>query len=289
MRPRFLPLVLAAACASKGGQGARGQGGEAAEVVVPEAPAGAAWRTARGVAWEEMLEDLATADVVCLSFFGDLDVEAGSEGVRLVSPADDLYVPVLDYLYKRGRLHAIALDAFPRTAQAALDDFSFGRIDESELAKRVGDLGDGKILSFARERRLPLLALRVEPEIENAVSQGGLEALTEEQRLSLPAVHDTDPKTEPYPLVPHGPTSIGLMLDVAADVIVRWYRDAAPEGAQVAVIAWSQPPRSLPERLHARNGKSYRTLVALPGAAEAADPVVFTRSYSDYVWFTGGK
>jgi Haem-binding uptake, Tiki superfamily, ChaN len=272
MHPRFLPLVVLAACASKGGQGERGQG-DAAEVVVPAAPAGGAWRTARGVAWKEMLEDLAEADVVFVS---------GSRDVELAT---------LDYLSKRGRLHAIALDAFPRTAQAALDDFSFGRIDEAELAARCGGVADGisPVLAFARERRLPVVALGVEAEILNAVEAGGLEALTEEQRRSLPAVHATDPRTEFFPLTQHGPIAIGLMLDVAADVVVRWYRDAAPEGAQVAVLAWSQPPRSLPERLFARSGKSYRTLVALPGTADVAERDVFARSYADYVWFTGGK
>jgi hypothetical protein len=268
MLRRFVPLALLAACASKGGQGAGGQGGEA-EVVLPPAPAGDAWKTARGVPWKEMLEDLAEADVVFVSGSRDLDLL------------------VLDYLYKRGRLHAIALDSLPRTAQGALDDFSFGRIDEAGLAERCGDFADGTppLLLFARERRLPVLALGVEREIENAVSQGGLEALSEEQRRSLPAVRATDPKTELFPLTQHGPIAIGLMLDVAADVIVRWYRDAAPEGAQVAVFSWSDPPRSLPERLFARSGKAYRTLVALPGASGEADRAVFAKSFADYVWF----
>jgi len=165
------------------------------------------------------------------------------------------------------------------------------RIDEAELAARCGGVADGArpLLAFARERRLPLLGLGVEREIADAVSQGGLDALSEEQRRSLPAVHATDPKTEFYPLAPHGPIAIGLQLDVAADVVAGWYRDAAPEGAQVAVFAWSEPPRSLPDRLFARNGKAYRTLVAVPGTAEAADAAVFAKSYADYVWFTGAK
>ncbi|MCK6460090.1 MAG: ChaN family lipoprotein [Planctomycetes bacterium] len=268
MYPRFLPLALLAACASKGGQGAGGQG-DAAEVVVPAAPAGDAWRTARGVPWKEMLGDLAEADAVFVS---------GSREVELA---------VLDYLFKRGRLHAIALDSFPRTAQAALDDYSFGRIDEAELARRCGDFADGTppLLLFARERRLPVLALGVERGILEAVERGGLEALSEEQRRSLPAVHATDAKTELFPQTQHGPVAIGLLLDVAADVIVRWYRDAAPEGAQVAVLAWSDPPRSLPDRLFARSGKAYRTLVALPGKPGDAEAKVFSKGFADYVWF----
>jgi hypothetical protein len=250
---RFVPLALAAACASKGGEGARGQGETPAEappeVVVPPAPEGAAWKTARGAAWDEMLKDLADADVV---FVG------GGAGLEL---------PVLDYLYKRGRLHAIGLGTFPRTAQKALDDFCFGRIDVAELERRCGAVGDVRpVLLFAAELRLPVLALAVEPEILAAVEAGGIEALTEEQRRSLPAVQATDPKAE-------APGSIagGLRMDVPVDVVVRWYRDAAPEGAQMAVLGTSSvPPRSLPERLLTRSGKSYRTVVSLEGKPEAA-------------------
>lgn len=247
-----------AACASTGGEGARGQGEK--EVVVPPAPAGDAWRTARGAPWEDVLEDLGGADVAFV---------AGNRELELA---------VLDYLFKRGRLHAIGLDTFPRTAQKALDDFSFGRIDEAELEKRCGALADADrpVFAFARERRLPVLGLGVEAEIHEAIVAG---TLTEEQRRSLPAL--------PAP----GPGS-GFDVEVAADVVVRWYRDAAPEGAQVVILAASQriaPRDGLPERLFARSGKTYRTLVALPGTATAADPAVFARTYADYVWFTGEK
>jgi hypothetical protein len=234
--------------------------------VIPPAPEGAACKTARGASWNELLEDLAGADAVFVS--GD----------------DRLEIPVLDYLHKRGRLHAIGLGTLPRTAQKALDDYCFARIDVIELEKRCGAIADAgrAVLAFAAERRVPVLALGVEPEILNAVQAGGLEALTEEQRHSLPAVR---PAEQPA-LADLEPLALGLRMDVSVDVVVRWYRDAAPEGAQVAILgASSAPPRSLPERLLARIGKSYRTLVAVEGKPETADPAVFSRSYADYVWF----
>src|SRR5262245_19811259 len=255
---RVLPLALAAACASKGGEGARGQGETPPEVVIPPAPEGSAWKTARGASWNEMLEDLAGADVVFVS-----------GGVEL---------PVLDYLYKRGRLHAIGVEAFPRTAQAALDDFSFGRIDAAELERRCGALaeGDRAILAFAAERRVPVLGLGLEPEIAAAVAEGGVASLSEEQRRSLPATNAAAPAADGVD---------GLRMDVAADLVVGWYRAAAPEGAQVAVLSARIAPRSLlPERLFARSGKAYRTLVAVEGKPETVDPSVFSRSYADYVW-----
>ncbi len=260
MLSRFLPLLFVAACASKGGEGAGGQGGP--EVVVPPAPVGAAWRTARGAAWKDVLEDLAEADVVF--------VAADDEAMRLA---------VLQYLFDRGHLHAIGLETFPRTAQAALDDFSFQRIDEAELANRCGAIADADrpVLAFGRERRLPVVGLGVEAEIRVAFEGG---TLTEEQRRSLPAL--------PEP----GKSLVVLDREVAADAVVRWCRDAAPAGAQVAILAAREqvaPREGLPERLFARSGKTYRTLVALPGTAAAAEAAVFSRGYADYVWFTGDK
>jgi len=271
MLPRFLPFLLVAACASKGGEGARGQG-DAPEVVVPPAPAGAAWKTAHGAAWREVLEDLAQADVVF--------VAADDDAMRLA---------VLQYLFDRGRLHAIALDAFSRTAQTALDDYSFQRIDEAELEKRCGPWGNActPALEFARERRVPVLGLSVEPEIAGAVASGGLDALSDEQRRSLPAVpSDASPHLAP----PEWSIVNSLVVEVAVDVLVRWYRETAPEGAQVVVLSrWIAPKSLLPERLRARSGKTCRTLVALAGTADAADPSVFAESYADYVWFVPPK
>lgn len=274
MLRRFVPLALVAACASKGGQGAGGQGDEA-EVVVPAAPAGDAWKTARGVPWKEMLEDLAEADVVFVS---------GSREVELA---------VLDYLFKRGRLHAIALDSFPRTEQGSLDDFSFGRIDEAELGQACAIAEtDRPVLAFARGRALPVLGLGLEQAIRDAAQTPALmDGLTEEQRRSLPAL----PSQAKFD-GPTGQPQMALLrkldLAVAADVVVRWYRGSAPEGAQVAILvptATVAPRDGLPEILFARSGKTYRTLVALPGKPEGAEAMVFSKSFADYVWFVPAR
>jgi hypothetical protein len=279
MVPRLLPLLLVAACASKGGEGVRGQGEE--EVVLPAAPAGDAWETARKAPWKEILEDLAKADVAYVS--GDRAME----------------LAVLDYLFRRGRLHAIALDTFPRTAQKELEEFSFARIDEAELAKTcaIAD-ADRPVLAFARERRIPILGLRLEQEIRDGIRKKGpdgfpllMDGLSEAQRLSLPALpsatHFEGPNNDPFLSLERK-----LELAVAADVVVGWYRDMAPEGAQVAVLAATAsvaPREGLPDVLFARNGKTYRTLVALDEAVGKSDSSVFAKSYADYVWFLPAK
>lgn len=288
MVPRVLPLLLLAACASKGGQGVRGQGEN--DAAVPHAPDGAVQQTARGAKYADVLEDFAHADIV------------------LLAAGDAMRLPVLQFLFERGRLHAIGLESYPRTAQAVLDEFSFGRIDEAALEQRAGPVADAdrEVLAFAHERRLPVLCLGLEPEIRNAMlSPGpdggpplGREGLSEAQKRALPPVPSVVRETF------RGPDNgMGVVADVAdyvgrveeevaADAVVRWYRDAAPEGAQVVILAAREriaPRDRLPGRLSMREGKTCRTLIELPGKAEEADPTVFAGSYADYLWFAGRK
>lgn len=276
MLPRLLPLLVAFACASKGGPAVRGQA--MPEAVVPPAPPGTLQKTAHGMKYAEVLEDLTRADIVLL---------AADNAFRLRT---------LEFLAARGRLHAIGLESLPRTAQKALDDFSFHRIDETELEERIGPIPDAdrRVLTLARERRLPLLGLGLEQEIRQAMlatgtdgSPLGRDGLSEEQRRSLPPVPS-------FALPEKGAPDAALYLrlletEVETDVVVSWYREAAPQGAQVAILAAREriaPRDRLPGRMSTRAGKSYRTVVALSGKVEACDPSVFAPGYADYLFFT---
>jgi len=278
MVPRLCALLLAIAACSSTKDAANGED-EAADVAVPPAPSGEIVRTSRDAPFAEVLEDLAKAD-------------AAFVGGRPGDPAhQELQLAVVDYLAQRGRLHAIGLDIFDRGSQAALDEFVFGRIGEDEMRARTGLAQRPDfpyelyrpVLMLARERRLPLLALRVESGIRAAVEKGGLDALTPEQRMGLPAISPS--------VVGDSGLADQLEIEVAADVIVEWWRTKAPGDAQVAVLAaatWVAPRAALPERLFLRAGRPYGTLVALPGKAGDADPARSDRSFADYVWFTGG-
>ena len=282
MVPRLWALLLLfAACKSTGKE--PGEGETFVHAAVPPAPSGEVVRTSRGAAFAEVLEDLAEADVVYI---------AGRPG----DPAHhEIQLVILEYLAENGgdecRLHAIGLDIFERGSQAALDDFVYGRIGEAEMLARTGieqrsDVSFDPyrpVLALARARRLPVLALGVEGGIRAAVASGGLDALTPEQRLRLPAISPT--AADPGDLVRQ------VEIEVAADVIVEWRRTAAPENAQLVVLAAPArvaPRAALPERLFARTGKQYRTVVARPERKEDADPRLSDRSYADYLWFTGG-
>ena len=214
----------------------------------------------------EVLDALAGTDVVYL-------------GERPGAPAADrlMQLRVVEYLADRGRLHAVGLACFERPAQAALDAYSQASIDVDQLRERTrSSLRPGAdfasllpILELARRLRLPLLALSVESEIEDRVRAGGLEALPEKARRTLPAIGSSRPAA--------------LEQAVIADRVVRWFL-TAPDDAQIAVLA---PNRhlvrrsGLPELAFQRNGKRYLTLVPLE---EGERREVFDFSYADFVW-----
>ncbi|OGW49978.1 MAG: hypothetical protein A2078_02900, partial [Nitrospirae bacterium GWC2_57_9] len=101
-------------------------------------------------------------------------------------------------LYQQDRKLAIGMEMFQRPFQKVLDDYVAGVIDEraflkgTEYFKRwVFDYNLYKpILDFAREKRIPVIALNQRKEITEKVSKSGLDALTDEERKDLPQQMD---------------------------------------------------------------------------------------------------
>jgi uncharacterized iron-regulated protein len=101
-------------------------------------------------------------------------------------------------LYVRNNKIAIGMEMFQRPFQKALDDYIAGTIEEreflrsSEYFKRWGfDYNLYKdILRFARQEKIPVVALNIRREIVDKVSKQGIEALTEEERKELPDAMD---------------------------------------------------------------------------------------------------
>lgn len=99
---------------------------------------------------------------------------------------------------------AVGMEYFPRIMQAHLDDYIAGRIDEQELL-RVTDYYENwgydyrlyaPILRFAREQKIPLVALNVPPGIASAVAKVGMDGLSGEQRKQAP--QDIEPADDAY-------------------------------------------------------------------------------------------
>jgi hypothetical protein len=217
-------------------------------------PSGQLHRTSRPATFLDMLEDLAEVDIVYVG------------GERGNADHELLQEKVVEYLLDRGRLDGVGLAAFERRHQAALDDYVEKRIGDAELMRRTGAAAVPPVLLYARRQTLRVTALGVDGAVAEAVAAGGLDALTAEQRDALPA---TSPET--------------LADDVVADGIVEWFR-TRPDDAQIVVIAATgrvAPRAGLPEQVHGRNGKSYRTVVPVGADPAAAE---FAQRHADYVW-----
>ena len=142
------------------------------------------------------LRNLQTLDTV-------LPVLAASR-VVYVGEAHDDYAHHLEQLEIIRRLYAlhpdlaIGMEQFQQPFQQVLDDYVAGRIDERELLRKSEWYDRWRfdyrlyrpILTFARENRIPVVALNVPRELTNKVSQSGMESLTPEERSRLPAEID---------------------------------------------------------------------------------------------------
>lgn len=233
-------------------------------------PDGTLHRTSRTADFEDVCAELAKADVIYVG-----DAFASADHARLS-------LQVLRQLHARGRLDGIGLARFDRSQQAALDEFSRVRIDSAELTARTGvDAGDASaVLDFAREHRIPLVALAVEPDLLAAVATKGHAGLSEEQLSRLPADADA------FATTPAAPAEQATRLadEVMADTIVRWRR-ASPEAIQLLVFAPAEHVahrRCLPRRARERTGGKHMTMV-LRRKSQLSDAML-AHGFADFVW-----
>ncbi len=93
---------------------------------------------------------------------------------------------------------AIGMEAFQQPFQRHLDDYVAGELGERELLRRTEyhrrwgyDFRLYQpILDYAREHRLPVVALNLPVEITRKVGERGIEGLIEEERAAIPAEID---------------------------------------------------------------------------------------------------
>ncbi len=114
---------------------------------------------------------------------------------------------IIRALHERQLDLAIGMEYFQQPFQADLDAYSAGRLTETELLakteyfKRWGydfrlyEL----ILHFARDNRIPLVALNLPSEIVQKVGRSGISSLTEQERAEIPRELDrSDPAYREY-------------------------------------------------------------------------------------------
>ncbi len=107
---------------------------------------------------------------------------------------------VIEGLHQRGKDLAIGMEFFQQPFQGALDAFVAGEIDEPELLRSTEYFDRWRydyrlyrpILRFAREHRIPVIALNLESELTEKVGQGGIAGLTPEEQARVPADLDRE-------------------------------------------------------------------------------------------------
>ncbi|MCX5717883.1 MAG: ChaN family lipoprotein, partial [Nitrospirae bacterium] len=110
----------------------------------------------------------------------------------------NIQLQVIKGLYSRNKRLAIGMEMFQRPFQGALDDYIAGRISEKEFLKKseyfkrwAYDYNLYKpILDFAREEKIPVVALNIRREIVDKVSKSGPDSLSDEEKKEIPQQMD---------------------------------------------------------------------------------------------------
>jgi uncharacterized iron-regulated protein len=173
------------------------------------------------------------------------------------------------------------MEMFQRPFQPALDAFVAGTIDEDELLRRVEwrerwnmDFALYRpILAFAREHRIPVVALNVRREVTRQIAREGMESLSDELRADLPAEIVTD-DAEHRAMVTE---ALGGHEGMDAARLERFYLaqlvwdEAMGEGVARALGAEGAPRRMvvLAGRMHVQRGLGIPRRAARRGALGA--------------------
>jgi aminopeptidase N len=150
--------------------------------------------TATGALWTpaELPQRLAGAGLVLV---GEGHTDADSHRVEK---------RVLEELVRSGRRVTIGLEMYPYTAQAWLDDWCAGNLSEQAfldgsrwyLHWGYNWLYYREIFLFARDHRIPMLAINAPREVVAAVRRKGFRGLTSEEAAHVPT--DVDSKNAEY-------------------------------------------------------------------------------------------
>lgn len=105
---------------------------------------------------------------------------------------------VIKVLKEKGFDIAIGMEMFIHKNQKALDDYIDGKIDEREFLRQSQYFKTWgfdyvlyrDILNFARDNRIPVIALNIPREIVNKVGRFGIKSLSEDEKKELPSEMD---------------------------------------------------------------------------------------------------
>ncbi len=198
-------------------------------------------------------------------------------------------------LHERNPNLAIGMEFFQQPFQAVLDQYVAGQITEEDLLARTEYFDRWRfdyrlyqpIMRFARENRIPVIALNLPSEITKKVGDGGLAALSDEQRAQVPA--DLDRGDEGYrnrlrQVYQHHPKSTESDFERFFEVQLLWDEGMAERaasflrqnpGKRLVVLAGSghlESGEGIPKRLKRR--LAVPSAVVLNGTSRGVDPAV---------------
>jgi uncharacterized iron-regulated protein len=131
-------------------------------------------------------------DCASILYVGETHANKASHQVQL---------KVLKACYEKfGSNIAVGMEMFTRPYQPFLDQWVAGEIDEQKFLEETRwDREWGydyslykEILDFAREKKIPVIALNAPKEVVRMVSKKGLKALSSEEKKQLPEIDTTD-------------------------------------------------------------------------------------------------
>ncbi|NJK29182.1 MAG: ChaN family lipoprotein [Acaryochloris sp. SU_5_25] len=122
-------------------------------------------------------------------------------------PADHrAQLEIIQALYKKQPKLAISMEMFQRPFQDPLNRYLAGQITETQLQQQTQYLQRwgfnwefyAPILRFAKQHRLPVVALNTPTEVTKKVSRQGLEHLTSADQQYIPPLAEIDTTNEAY-------------------------------------------------------------------------------------------
>jgi uncharacterized iron-regulated protein len=207
---------------------------------------------------------------------------------------------IIKALHKSGTPVAVALEMFRTDSQDALDQWVNDRISEKQFQKIYYDNWGfpwalySLIFDFAREVKIPLVALNVPRAVTQQVARGGFKSLSEEQRADLPFVEcRVDPEymdfiRRAYGVHGHGQMNFTnfceaqLVWDTAMALHSIAYVKKHPDRTLVLLAgtghAWK---KGIPERIKERSSTSYAVL--LPEIPDHLDKDSVTADDADFL------
>ncbi len=234
-----------------------------------------------------VIEDVSDKKII---YIGEMHDDFSHHAVQL---------DIISGIYERNEKIAIGMEMFQRPYQEKLDAYITGEMDEKEFLQSAEYFKQWgfdyhlykPILDFAKEEKLPVIALNTNRDIIKKVSATGLDSLTEEERKEIPVsmdfsdeayrdrlkevfeLHDSDEEKEFNFFY-----ESQILWDETMSMSISEFLEREPD-TQVLVIAGRGHlayGSGIPNRTFARTGKSY-SIVLIDAEVEEgiADYIIF--------------